>query len=504
MPKIRTIEASAPKNAPRKKVAAYCRVSEAAENLLHSLSAQISHYNNLIQKNPEWIFAGVYADKPTTGTSTTKRDELKRLLQDCEDGKIDIILVKSISRFARNTVDTLEMVRRLKEIGVEVRFERENISSFSGDGELMLTILASFAEEESRSISQNVKWGIRKRFEQGEQNGHKAPYGYYWDGEMYRQIPEQAEAVRLMFDMYLAGTSPFQIRDELAARGYRSQEGCEITDNTIRYMLSNPSYMGVQILQKSYIDENHKRIENQTVLPKYMVEDMYEPIVTKEEFDRVQELKADRVKLGPLRGAELTRFSGRVRCGFCGFKLSRRTVNKRKKWVCNCKERKGSVVCDLNSIYEEELNAITDDVLKGRDFKEDIEFITVFNDRLEFTHNNRRNSIRYRSYEGGKYDAFSGKMICGCCGNKVSKMQDHWMKKGKRITVTYCRCYTSTNECNLPRLYEEDLIKACEEVLGTELNPQLMFSRDVKRLVFFPDRIEFEMREGGTRVWQRK
>lgn len=504
MLKIHKIEASSPKLAPKKKVAAYCRVSETSENLLHSLSAQISYYNDLIQKNPEWDFAGIYADKAITGTSTVRREELNRMLADCEAGKINLILVKSISRFARNTIDTLEMVRHLKEIGVEVRFERENISSFSGDGELMLTILASFAEEESRSISQNVKWGIRKRFEKGEQNGFKAPYGYYWDGEMYRQIPEQATAVRLIFDMYLAGESPFQIRDELAKRGYLSQEGCQITDNTIRYMLSNPSYMGVQILQKNYIDDNHRRIRNQAVLPKYMVEGMFEPIVTKEEFDRAQKIKEERVKLGPLRDAERTRYSGRMICGNCGFKVCRRTANKRKKWVCNCKDRYGKGQCDLNAIYENELDEITDEVLDGREFRYEIDHITVFNDRLEFTHLNRRKTIRFRTYGKGKYDAFSGKMVCGCCGKKVSKMKDHWMKDGKRIWVTYCRCQDTKDKCNLPRLSEEDLLRACRETLGTEHDTQLMFARDVKRLVFFPDRLEFERRDGEVKTWQRK
>lgn len=143
-------------------MAAYARVSMQSERMLHSLSAQVSYYSGLIQKNPDWEYAGVYADDFISGTNTVKRDEFKRMLADCEAGKIDIILTKSISRFARNTVDLLETVRHLKDLGVEVRFEKERIRSMDGDGELMLTILASFAQEESRSISDNVKWGIRK------------------------------------------------------------------------------------------------------------------------------------------------------------------------------------------------------------------------------------------------------------------------------------------------------------------------------------------------------
>ena len=150
-----------------KKVAAYARVSVDKGRTMHSFSAQVSFYNNLIQKNPEWEYAGVYADLGISGTDIKNRDEFKRLLDDCEQGKIDIILTKSISRFARNTVDLLNTVRHLKGLGIEVRFEKENINSMSGDGELMLSILASFAQEESISISNNVKWGTRKRFQQG-------------------------------------------------------------------------------------------------------------------------------------------------------------------------------------------------------------------------------------------------------------------------------------------------------------------------------------------------
>ncbi len=181
MTAIKKLEATVPKLMERKKVAAYARVSMESDNLLHSLAAQVSYYENLIKGNPEWEYAGVFADSGITGTATKNRSEFNRLMEECENGKVDIVLVKSISRFARNTVDTLSAIRHLKEIGVEVRFERENISTFSGDGELLVTILASYAQEESRSISQNVKWATRKRFEQGIPNGYKAPFGYFWN-----------------------------------------------------------------------------------------------------------------------------------------------------------------------------------------------------------------------------------------------------------------------------------------------------------------------------------
>ena len=164
MPTISKIIAPPAKIAPRKRVAAYARVSEATELLLHSLSAQVSHYRQMINAHPEWEYAGVYVDEGVTGTSIDRREEFKRLIADCDLGKIDLILVKSVSRLARDTVDSLKTIRHLNEIGVEVRFEREGISTFSADGELLLTLLAAFAQAESESISTNIKWSIRKRF----------------------------------------------------------------------------------------------------------------------------------------------------------------------------------------------------------------------------------------------------------------------------------------------------------------------------------------------------
>lgn len=183
MRKISKVERKIPQMPNRKKVAAYARVSMESERLQHSLSAQISYYSDLIQKYPDWEYVGVYADYGISGTKTERRTEFNRMLADCEAGKIDIVLTKSISRFARNTVDLLETVRHLRELGISVRFEKEHIDSLTEDGELMLTLLASFAQEESRSISENVKWGTRKRFEQGIPNGKFQIYGYRWDGD---------------------------------------------------------------------------------------------------------------------------------------------------------------------------------------------------------------------------------------------------------------------------------------------------------------------------------
>ena len=203
---ISKIEPKIPQMPTRKRVAAYARVSMETERLQHSISAQISYYSNLIQSNPAWEYVGVYADSGISGTSIKGRPEFNHMIEDCEKGLIDIVLTKSISRFARNTVDLLKTVRHLKELGIEVRFEKENINSLSGDGEVMLTLLASFAEEESRSISENAKWGIKKRFEQGEPRRGRI-YGYRVKNGQYVIKEDEAAVVQRIFQMFLDGDS---------------------------------------------------------------------------------------------------------------------------------------------------------------------------------------------------------------------------------------------------------------------------------------------------------
>ena len=333
--------------APRKRVAAYARVSMETDLLLHSLSAQVSHFSSLIQGNAGWEYVGVYADSGVTGTSTEHRDEFKRLLADCDAGLIDIVLAKSISRFARDTVDCLKAVRHLKDIGVEVRFEREGISTFSTDGELLLTLLASFAQAESDSISANVKWATRKRFAEGIPNGHKATFGYSWDGEMFRIIPEQGEIVKQIFERYLAGESGYSIAKALKEDGIVGQSGGPMAESTIKDILSNPAYTGTMVLQKNYFTENHVRKKNRGELPQYVVEGMFEPLVSKEDFERAQIIRQQRAEACPNAKAVPTRFSGLMKCGNCGCGISRRTSDGKKRWVCNTRERKGMKVCGL-------------------------------------------------------------------------------------------------------------------------------------------------------------
>ena len=398
---VTRLEPTAPILKPKKRVAAYARVSMESERLQHSLSAQISYYNDKIQKNPDWLFAGIYADNGISGTGTEKREEFNRLLADCDAGKIDIVLTKSISRFARNTVDLLETVRHLKEIGVEVWFERENIHSMSGDGELMLSILASFAQEESRSISDNVKWGTRKRFEQGIPNGRFQIYGYRWEGDHLVIEPEEAKIVKLIFDNFQAGLSAESTEKQLEEMGVKSYKGMHFSNTSIRQILSNITYTGNLLFQKEYCVDpiSGKSRINRGELPQYFVENTHEAIIPMEVYQAVQEERKRRRELGALANWSLNTscFTSRIKCGNCG-KSYRRSGKRQRKdpdevyyvWICRTKDAKGAKACPAKIIPEKTLKAVCAEVLGLEEFDdsifaEKVERITVIGeDTLHF------------------------------------------------------------------------------------------------------------------------
>ncbi len=362
MAKINRVEPKAETLKRRQKVAAYARVSAETDRLAHSLSAQIDYYRELIQRNPEWEYAGVYADFGVSGTGMDRRSEFKRLLTDCQAGKVDILLTKSISRFARNTVDLLSTVRKLKEIGVEVRFEKEHIHSFSGEGELMLSILGSVAQEESRSISENSKWGIRKKFQSGEIGiSNKRLLGYRYDQEQgkYVIIPEEAEAVRWMFGMYLEGLSLRHIAENMNQAGIRTVSGNEFQEASVRRMIFNEVYSGDILRQKSFVKNpvTKCKIINRGQLPQYYIADCHEAIISRETWVKVQremERRRSMVK-------RVYPFTGKIKCGICGRFYTRRVTcvkgEKSASWFCRAKKEKG-IPCRSRSYTEEKLQEI--------------------------------------------------------------------------------------------------------------------------------------------------
>ena len=496
--KIRRVQPS-PILQKKLRVAAYARVS--VDTLHHSLAAQVSYYSSLIQKNPAWEYAGVYADEGITGTSTTHRTEFKRLIADCDAGKIDLVLVKSISRFARDTVDCLHTVRQLKEKGIAVRFERENIDSTSEDGELLLTLLASFAQEESRSIGDNIRWGVRRRFAQGIPNGHKAPYGYQWDGEMFRIVPSEGEIVKEIFRRYLAGESAYAIAKTLVGRGITGRQGRPIEQTTVKDILSNISYTGTMALQKNYITEGHIRKRNKGELPMYLVEGLFEPLVSKVDFDKVREIRKLRAEETASRKPILLPFSGMVKCGCCSGGLSRRTAGKDKRWVCNTRERKGRHICDSRPIKEEELVAAVRAVMEKEDFdaaelRREVTKIVVHGDCVEFHMANGRVKRIARKYTGERgSNPFINKIYCASCGSKCER--DTWTK-GTKVWA----CSQPRTTCRLKRLPESELKQAAESFFGDGYEGKIV--QNVKRIVISDDEVIFQLKEGGVYRWQRQ
>jgi DNA invertase Pin-like site-specific DNA recombinase len=376
MKKINKIEPSVPTLPTRKRVAAYARVSIEKGRTLHSLSAQVSYFSKYIQSRPEWEYVGVYADSGETGT-LKDRGEFQRLIADCEAGKIDIVLAKSISRFARNTVDLLETVRRLKEIGVEVRFEEQGINSMSGDGELMMTILASFAQEEVRSLSENTKWQIRKKFSEGIPNGKFRCLGYRWEGDKLVVVPEEAAVVKRIYQDFLDGKSRLTTERELEADGVTSVNGYTMRDSHLKTILTNITYTGNLLLQKEYIADpiTKKRKKNHGELPQYFVPDTHEAIIDMETFRYVQDEMARRKELGALANPHIptSALTSKVKCGNCGKSFRRKTENSSYKvWKCATKDDKGKAACDMKLIPEPALKAACAEALGLAEFDEDI------------------------------------------------------------------------------------------------------------------------------------
>lgn len=309
------------------RVAAYARVSTDSDEQLESLKAQREHYERYIKSNPEWEFAGLYYDEGISGTKMEKRTELLRMIRDCKQGRIDFIITKSISRFARNTVDCLELVRKLIDIGVYIYFEKENLNTGDMESELMLSILSGFAAEESASISQNSQWSIQKRFQNGSYVG-TAPYGYSKvDGEMFI-VSEEAEIIKRIFAEFLSGKGSSTIARGLNKDKIPARRGNHWSSGTVIDMLRNEKYKGDALFQKTYTDNNFNRRPNKGEKDQFYCKNHHEPIVSKEVFSKAQKLITQRAKSKAVnKKAYQNRYvlSGRIICGECGSKFRRKT-----------------------------------------------------------------------------------------------------------------------------------------------------------------------------------
>ncbi|QNO13321.1 recombinase family protein [Alkalicella caledoniensis] len=341
----------------RPKVASYCRVSSLSDPQEESLENQMIHYTNYIRSNPHWQFAGIYSDRGKTGTQIEKRTGFNKMVRDAIEGKIDTILCKSISRFARNVTDTLNTIRTLSNVGVNVVFEKEQLDTSSMQSEFILTMLSAVAQEESRSTSSNITWANSKRFEQGEGIfcrilGYKKEKNRAWI-----VVEEEAKIVREAFQLYLEGLGFRQIAQSFIGKGYKKANGKkEWTAIAIRDMLSNERYTGDVLCQKTYTKDHlsHESVKNNGERSQFLIKNNHEPIIDRKTFEAVQKRMANNkqnLKRGKKKSYPL---SGRLVCGECGYNLHRYVCREVVTWRCG-HQTISNQLCKMKGIKEERI-----------------------------------------------------------------------------------------------------------------------------------------------------
>ena len=356
----------------RQRVAAYVRVSTDGDEQLESFQSQKQYYQDKISENRDWVMVGIYADEAITGTKVDKREQFQRMIQDCMDGKIDVIMTKSVSRFSRNTVDILQYVRLLKGKGIAVIFEKENINTLTEQGEMMLTLMGTLAQNEVESTSKNVKLGIKMKMKRGELMGFNGCLGYDYHPEDKTITVNEAEAetVRLIFELYLQGYGTYTIAKRLEALGKVNKKGVvKWTDSGVRGIIKNEKYKGDLLLQKTITTDpiSKRRIENFGEEEQYYVHDHHEPIVSREVWEQAKEIRLSRNHPSNMKAdgkrekyTKKYAFSSMCECGFCGTKLTRRTLHSGSKyetpvWYCRNAANKGKHNCPNSKSMRESI-----------------------------------------------------------------------------------------------------------------------------------------------------
>ncbi len=392
-----------PKLSKRLRVAAYARVSDGKEAMLKSLSAQVSYYKKLISENHMCVFAGVYSDEALTGTKDSRK-EFQQLLQDCRAGCIDMVITKSISRFARNTVTLLETVRELKAINVDVFFEEQNIHSISGEGEMILSFLASFAQEESRSVSENMKWRIQKDFHEGLIWGGKSCLGYRLENKKLTMIPDEVDIVRLIFQLYIEGHGADTIGKMLDSKGIKPKYASKWSRSTIMQIIANTNYTGDLILQKTFRD-NHltkRKVINTGELNQYMVKNNHEAIISHDVFTEAQRVRKEKSRRTASTSIQKHYpFKGMVRCGICGRAYVRKTTPLKHIWKCSLSVTKGLEACASKQVPDSQIIKAFNQIFNRTEFDENhfkskVESIEVMQKQILIFHLKDGTSKDYR------------------------------------------------------------------------------------------------------------
>lgn len=351
---------------PKMRVCGYARVSTGSSKQAESYATQVEYYTTKIERNPMWEFAGVYADEALTGTKVKGREEFQSMIEACEDGDIDLILTKSITRFARNTVECIQTIRRLKEIGVGIYFEKENLNTLTEKSELMLTLLASIAQGESEDFSSNNRWAIEKRFRDGTFIIGTPAYGYRKDEDGNLIIEEsEAEVVRWIFEAYLNGMGTYMITKELNQRGIPTiRESEKWQDSVIKEILKNPVYEGNRLQQRTYTETQFPFIRrvNTGQRNQYLITDAHPPIITHEEAEAVRnvmEYRTSTLRMNERDYQKRYLFSGIIRCEECGSRFRRQKIYIGKPyekiiWTCH-KHVEDKESCAMKAIREDRI-----------------------------------------------------------------------------------------------------------------------------------------------------
>lgn len=491
---------------PKLRVAAYCRVSTDTEEQASSYDVQIEHYTEFIKKNSEWAFAGIYADDGISGTNTKKREEFNKMIDDSMEGKIDMIITKSISRFARNTLDCLHYIRKLKDKNVAVYFEKENINTLDAKGEIMITIMASLAQQESQSLSQNVKLGHQYRFQQGKVMVNCSKFlGYTKDEEGNLVIvPEEAELVKRIFREYLEGSSMDRIKKGLEADGILTVTGKKKWyTSTIRGMLSNEKYMGDALLQKTYTVDflTKKRVDNNGIVPQYYIENNHEAIIPREIFMQVQEELARRSRGHVGTSGKKRNFSSNhvfaqiVFCDHCGEIFRRVHWNNRgyKSIVWRCVSRleeKGSE-CTAPTINEETLQtavvkAINELLANKEPFLSTLQknIATVFNeendnatDDIDGKLEELQQQLLIQAKSKNDYEDVADE-IYRLRELKQNALAENAEREGKRQRIAEMTDFLNEQSCELEE-YDEQLVR-----------------RLIEKVTVFDDKLTVEFKSG--------
>lgn len=353
-------------------LAAYCRVSSSSEDQIHSFVAQIKYYKDYERKHTQYKLVDIYADEGITGTSMEKRDEFIRMISDCEKGKIKRIVVKSVSRFARNTEELILSIRKLKELGVSVYFEEQDIDTDKLTIEMILTFPGIAAQKESETISGNLRWSIRKRMESGRFIQSNPPYGYKLVNKELVIYEEEAKVVRKIFDLYLQGYGKQTIANMLNEEGVPRRFGYNKWHrHSVNYILNNERYMGDALLQKEYTIDTlpFKKVKNRGELPQYYVENNNLPILSRETFMKVKELSEKREQSYKHKSTKEYLLTGMIHCAECGRTFRRQIVNEKIYWLCSGRA-KGITECKSKRVKEDSIyDAFTYMIIKLYDYR---------------------------------------------------------------------------------------------------------------------------------------